>query len=560
MLNIFLKQECQLKHNYHTYKTILMKLKNTIVTNLLFSFFIISTTITRAQVSGSTLTEDSEKTISGIKTTVSENLLIGPNAKIEINGEWHIYSKYIFIHPQAEINGDGSLLIHNAIDAGGVGGTTILDANGNRINTTIVNANNTAISLSNVHLPSDLDNTASWNTASPASSKTIFHSSSLEVGSNLNLSVNGANILLNDSAAIGLPNHSQGNLIIDTNGSITNFATNRMISTNNSTYSTVQKKYPLNTDTSFLFPIGISAGDYTPATLFTSGGNLSISITNYNSADAPFIHEPEEGIDRIWYINNTSNNIDSIILQHNSPLTNGTLYTDTNGFITQYDAILDSWSSFSLSGYMSAGVHSTSEITATELILTKTSDAFTPLPITLLSFTAQKAMNTSVLQWSTVNEKNNKGFYIHKSKDATKWENIGFVNSLSANGNSGNHILNYQFVDNKPTEGLNYYKLQQIDFDGTSSYSTVEKVYFDNIDTQIEIYPNPTQNDAVWLTGLNANETILVIDISGKIVVTHKADKKKEQLNLSQLAEGVYNIQIIEEGINKWNSKLIKTK
>lgn len=537
-----------------------MKFRFTKKSIFLLPFIVVSFASVNAQSVGSSLTENTEKTISGTRTTVSANLLIGPNAKIQLNGDWHVYSQYIFIHPQAAISGTGNLYIYDAAEAGGAGGTTVLDANGSTINANIIHANNNAISLSNVHLPADLDTTSTWNPAYPSSSKTILHNATLVVGKNLNFSVNGANILLNDSLSVGLPNHSQGNLIIENNANIINYSANRMIVTNNATFSTVQKNFPANTNTSFFFPIGIRAGDYTPATLFTTGGNLNVSVTNYASANAPFIQSPEEGMNRIWYIDNTNDNIDSVILQHNSPTTDGNRYTDIDAYITQYNVDSTSWTIATNPGYISLGVHGTSEISAGELILSKTSDLFTPLPITWLSFTAKKVSNTAILNWQTVNEKNNKGYFVQKSTDGINWDNLGFVNTLAINGNSGNEILNYNYTDKNPIEGYNFYKLQQVDFDGKTSYSNVEKVYFENLKPAIEIYPNPTQNDMVWIKGLSENLTISVLDITGKVVITQQAKNIKEQIDLSQLSNGIYYCIVKEDGVEIWNAKLIKTK
>jgi hypothetical protein len=86
----------------------------------------------------------------------------------------------------------------------------------------------------------------------------------------------------------------------------------------------------------------------------------------------------------------------------------------------------------------------------------------TILPIELLSFKAKVKNNVIALDWTTISESNNNHFILSKSKDAFIYSDIGTV---SGGGNSS-ETKTYQFIDEFPYDGLNYYKLSQVDDNG----------------------------------------------------------------------------------------------
>jgi hypothetical protein len=91
----------------------------------------------------------------------------------------------------------------------------------------------------------------------------------------------------------------------------------------------------------------------------------------------------------------------------------------------------------------------------------------TCLPIELLSFSADKKENGVLLNWVTVSETNNDYFILSKSKDAIEYFEVV---KIGGSGNS-NELKNYEFFDSKPYNGINYYTLTQVDYDGKKSTS-----------------------------------------------------------------------------------------
>ncbi len=165
-----------------------------------------------------------------------------------------------------------------------------------------------------------------------------------------------------------------------------------------------------------------------------------------------------------------------------------------------------------------------------------------PMPVTLLSFTAQKAGATSQLNWTTAMEQNNKGFFVQRSANGAVWAELEFVNSKAPQGNSNGQI-DYLYFDKAPLNGKNFYRLKQVDIDGKFEYSTVRIVNFAQ-EQNINIYPNPTDNQ-LTVTGLQEGAAILVYDAVGRMVKQQKANAATANVDVQHLAEGDYQMRII---------------
>ena len=167
------------------------------------------------------------------------------------------------------------------------------------------------------------------------------------------------------------------------------------------------------------------------------------------------------------------------------------------------------------------------------------------LPIELTDFTAEKDEQNAVLKWQTATEINSDHFDIERSTDAEKWESIAKV---AAAGHSQTE-RNYQFADVVPFSGDNYYRLKQVDTDGSYQYSHVEVVKFEErVTSGIAVYPNPA-NDAIHLEySFTQEENIQVelFDINGKkhFSQNYNSSESRYQINTSQLVPGTYFLQI----------------
>lgn len=187
--------------------------------------------------------------------------------------------------------------------------------------------------------------------------------------------------------------------------------------------------------------------------------------------------------------------------------------TVTNGFpYTQIASTLD----VNANTVSAQGVNSLPNFTLT------LGDKTNPLPVTLVSFSAARAGDNAKLVWATASEKNNRGFEVQVSADGKAFRTLGFVASQGSNSNTK---LDYAYTDTEAGKaGVRYYRLRQIDLDGTDSYSPVRAVSFDGsaLATELSIYPNPATGDDTRLliqTSEVGNAHLRITDLMGRTLI-----------------------------------------
>ena len=175
------------------------------------------------------------------------------------------------------------------------------------------------------------------------------------------------------------------------------------------------------------------------------------------------------------------------------------------------------------------------------------------LPVVLVSFTATKQHSDVVLDWTTSQEVNSKSFVIEKSADAKSWTELSVINAKGNNPN-GNA---YTTTDYTPFTGVNYYRLKQIDQDGTIQYSLIRSVVFEIVNT-MRIVPNPASNMVTVEFSKNDDGVtyIDVYDVSGKLIHQESTSNRSIKMNVSNYKKGAYIIQI-KQGNKMNNQRLI---
>jgi|GEM_PF-3180596 hypothetical protein len=162
-------------------------------------------------------------------------------------------------------------------------------------------------------------------------------------------------------------------------------------------------------------------------------------------------------------------------------------------------------------------------------------NTITTLPVGVTAFTAQPQGNTVDLQWTTATEQNSSYFTVERSQDGLNWSSIGQV---TAAGNSQEE-RQYNYVDQKPMTGANYYRLQEVAADGSSVYSPIRNVDFAAAAIAINWYPNPT-HDRVTLTSSSALQSITLISLDGRILQTAEGFTSGQSIDLSRYPFGIY--------------------
>lgn len=185
------------------------------------------------------------------------------------------------------------------------------------------------------------------------------------------------------------------------------------------------------------------------------------------------------------------------------------------------------------------------------------------LPIVLSSFTAKRANNQAVLNWSTDMEKNVSHFVIEKSLDGQHFTDAGV---LFTEGNSDVR-RDYSFKDDlKNTSGLVYYRLKTVDLDGRYTQSAVRIIRLgdDNTARSITVYPNPVVSEVrVTLSSAWQDKpvNIQVINANGQSVlqVTGAGSGQTETVNVSSLTPGMYIVKVTN-GTETALQRFIKAK
>ncbi|RSK46647.1 T9SS type A sorting domain-containing protein [Hymenobacter perfusus] len=134
------------------------------------------------------------------------------------------------------------------------------------------------------------------------------------------------------------------------------------------------------------------------------------------------------------------------------------------------------------------------------------SDLNRPLPVTLVSFTAQAQARNALLSWNTAQELNNKGFEVEVSLDGINFRRLGFV---AGHGTTA-AAQQYRYTDAGAARRgtLQYYRLSQLDTDGTATYSAVQTVTFALQPASIAAWPNPTPDTYTLLLTAARAQTV----------------------------------------------------
>lgn len=184
------------------------------------------------------------------------------------------------------------------------------------------------------------------------------------------------------------------------------------------------------------------------------------------------------------------------------------------------------------------------------------------LPVQLSLFEAEYEPNLHLvdLTWVTQTEENMSHYEVERSTDGEHYEVIGRLNAV---GNS-NQETQYFTVDTDPFLGVNYYRLNQFDFDGTSKYSEIRAVnVLDDMYDVLSLFPNPTTGltEVIFNAYSKEDAVLSVADATGKVIEQEKIPVVKGgnrlMLNLEAYKPGVYILSIVTK-YKTHRTKLIK--
>ncbi|MDA9555527.1 T9SS type A sorting domain-containing protein [Pelobium sp.] len=187
---------------------------------------------------------------------------------------------------------------------------------------------------------------------------------------------------------------------------------------------------------------------------------------------------------------------------------------------------------FSSGQYYEATVLSTGEVVPTATVL----------PISLASFTGSSTLSGNQLNWSTASEQNNSHFEVLRAGEDKVFSKIGQVDG---NGNK-NSISTYSFLDKSPLKGTNYYKLNQVDFDGKSiMYGPVSvKNKFESAPT-LSVYGTAANLNVSFENDHTELGSLKCFDLNGKLILNKSVSLQKGNntfkiSELSNASSGIY--------------------
>jgi hypothetical protein len=179
----------------------------------------------------------------------------------------------------------------------------------------------------------------------------------------------------------------------------------------------------------------------------------------------------------------------------------------------------------------------------------------TTTPVTLVSFEGDKGEDGVLLKWATQSEFNNDHFLVERSENGKDFFVIG---SIDGNGTtSGRH--SYSLLDKSSINQTVYYRLNQVDIDGTTHYSQIIAIHESGYDGYT-IYPNPFQSETI-LRVSSLSEKMLSIRIrnaTGALIFEGDGFKSNTPISLGkELSSGMYILEFFD-GENMHVEKLIK--
>lgn len=168
-----------------------------------------------------------------------------------------------------------------------------------------------------------------------------------------------------------------------------------------------------------------------------------------------------------------------------------------------------------------------------------------PLPVEWLSFDGKVIDQHGELYWSTATEVNNSHFVVQRSEDARNFITIGTVNA------AGNSVVqsSYQFTDRDELQGVHYYRIKQVDFDGSYDYSNTIALDYGLNAGSLLVAPNP--NNGVFQL-VNRSDQVLDLNLLtplGQDLLTLTLQPyENKQVNIKNGSSGIYMLRYHQNG------------
>ncbi|HET6244547.1 MAG: T9SS type A sorting domain-containing protein [Bacteroidetes bacterium] len=186
-----------------------------------------------------------------------------------------------------------------------------------------------------------------------------------------------------------------------------------------------------------------------------------------------------------------------------------------------------------------------------------------PLPVELLTFTAKAQEKEIKLNWATASETNSDYFLVERSQNGLEFLEVEKVKA------AGNYhgLKEYTLIDDNPLSGVSYYRLKQVDFDGTFDFSNLVAVKMNISEKTVAFYPNPIatgENGRLFFQGeINEELTITITDFTGSVCFAKAVNPEKNNqlftVTISEnLSPGLYLLTASGKDFYTYEKLLVK--
>ncbi|MBO0360585.1 T9SS type A sorting domain-containing protein [Hymenobacter sp. BT186] len=271
-----------------------------------------------------------------------------------------------------------------------------------------------------------------------------------------------------------------------------------------------------NTGVDVLFPVGSSGSSYTPIWLqqpsSTTARNedvfsvrvLDKMYTNYDAEENGTVEVLNQNVKKTWLVDEevVGNSNVTMTLQWNNADqmaggAEGTTFDRSKSYISHYIStgakpyFDKSAPKAAVAGTVANSYKLTRAGLTTFSPYAVSSNAAAPLPVELVAFGAERKGQGVECSWKTASEKNNSHFDVERSRNGQQFEKVGKV--TGAGSSAGSH--SYSLYDAQAPNSTLYYRLRQVDFDGTATYSPVVVVQgcstCEPLQATLAVVPNP---------------------------------------------------------------------
>lgn len=185
-------------------------------------------------------------------------------------------------------------------------------------------------------------------------------------------------------------------------------------------------------------------------------------------------------------------------------------------------------------------------------------DAPSSLPVTYAALSAREIAGEVRIDWSTATETGNAYFEIEHSATLANFVPLGRVTGAG----ESNELRNYQYLHDKPLTGTNYYRIKQVDYDGSFSYSgvVVVDVASSAYDAEPRLFPNPSRGSFNLTVGSEWSTeavNVTVTDAVGRQVLNWVQDTEAVRaVSTTDLAPGLYLLRV-DDGQRSTTKRLV---